>query len=116
MTQKFYIAAIDVFDVVEWPWGNAMTSYYDVEKAEEIFKKWSKCNKLTGLYKCFMPIVDGSVAYGEEIFIASFLDDAERAAASTSLAALKSLLANCSLDNIICEVEVDVTPNKFYEL
>lgn len=114
MTQKFYVAAIDVFDVVEWPWGDAMTSYYDAEKFDKVFERWIKHNKLTRVYKCFMPIVYGMVAYGSEIFIAEFMNDAERAAASTSLAALKSLLANCSLDDIICEVDVDITPNKFF--
>ena len=109
MKRRFYVADIEVFDDVEWPWGNAMTSYYDAARFEKIFERWTKGNKLIGVYKCFMPIVSGNGAYGSEIFIASFLNDAVRAAASTSYAALNSLLANCSIDDIVNEVEVDGT-------
>ena len=108
MKQKFYVTSIDVFDAVGWPWGDAIISYDDAEKFDKIFESWRKHNRLTGVYKCIMPIVGDDFAYGSEIFIASFLDDAKRAAASTNLAALKSLLANCSLDCIIDEVEVEV--------
>lgn len=108
MKRRFYVADIEVFDDVEWPWGNAITSYYEAAMFDKIFERYTKGNKLIGVYKCFMPIVDGNAAYGREIFIASFLDNGDRAAASTSLSALKSLLANCSLDDIINEVVVDL--------
>lgn len=107
MRQKFYVASIYMFDAVRWPWGDAIISYDDAEKFDKIFARW-RYNKLIGVYKCIMPIVGDGFAYGSEIFIAQFLDNAERAAASTNLAALKSLLANCSLDCIIDEVEVEV--------